>query len=401
MSIQIQLDRPDGFYTNLDFLTGSVILRLPMDESVSAVIVKLEGESKSQLQRPSAPQYTAAGYPSRKAQRDVWAMENHKILYRVSQVFPDPNVLGTTSIGAKYMLRAGTYKYPFRFKLPFNNSCADPHVHQQQMGFNNLGLGGIQQLQYRHVRKSLPPSLTGWGDAMEIRYYVKVTVQRPSLLKENRRAALGFSFMPIEPPRPPENSPKNEVFAKRPYAFQAGLAPYARTSSAFGKAPVPMSQTPPSGEVDARLPSPAILTSNKPLPLRVIIKKMNTSPEHVFLVSLQIHVIGLTSIRAQGVEKTVRNMWVLTNMTGLSVPIITPDKPPGTEIILDSTMWNQTSLPSTITPSFQTCNVSRSYKLEVHVGLGYGHPQDIQVSRLGSSSVLVLTTLSHSILCFH
>lgn len=38
-----------------------------------------------------------------------------------------------------------------------------------------------------HVKTTLPPTLYFPGEA-EIRYYVKVTVNRPQLLKENPRA---------------------------------------------------------------------------------------------------------------------------------------------------------------------------------------------------------------------
>ena len=39
-----------------------------------------------------------------------------------------------------------------------------------------------------HVKKSLPPSLSGFPGEAEIKYYVKVTVVRPQLFKENHRA---------------------------------------------------------------------------------------------------------------------------------------------------------------------------------------------------------------------
>ena len=39
----------------------------------------------------------------------------------------------------------------------------------------------------RHVRKTLPPSLTGFPGEAEIKYFVKVTVVRPQFYKENYR----------------------------------------------------------------------------------------------------------------------------------------------------------------------------------------------------------------------
>lgn len=86
MSVRIQFDDPHSFYTNLDFISGKIILSLTSDENVSAIMVKLEGESRTVLMRPSMQQNPQAY--SRRDQRQGLAMENHKILYKVTQVFP-------------------------------------------------------------------------------------------------------------------------------------------------------------------------------------------------------------------------------------------------------------------------------------------------------------------------
>ena len=56
----------------------------------------------------------------------------------------------------------------------------------------NLNMVGMRMEMARntekHVKKTLPPSLSGFPGEAEIRYYVKVTVQRPSFFKENFRA---------------------------------------------------------------------------------------------------------------------------------------------------------------------------------------------------------------------
>lgn len=40
----------------------------------------------------------------------------------------------------------------------------------------------------RHVKKTLPPSLSGFPGEADIKYYVKATVIRPQFYKENLRA---------------------------------------------------------------------------------------------------------------------------------------------------------------------------------------------------------------------
>lgn len=49
MSVRIQLDKPRGAFTNLDQISGVVILSIMGPETVSAITVKMEGESRSCL----------------------------------------------------------------------------------------------------------------------------------------------------------------------------------------------------------------------------------------------------------------------------------------------------------------------------------------------------------------
>ena len=49
MSVRIQLDKAHGAFTNLDQITGVVTLTILGPETISAITVKLEGESRSHL----------------------------------------------------------------------------------------------------------------------------------------------------------------------------------------------------------------------------------------------------------------------------------------------------------------------------------------------------------------
>jgi len=49
----------------------------------------------------------------------------------------------------------------------------------------------------RHVKKTLPPSLSGFSGMADIKYFVKATVIRPQFYKENIRAV---SLSPQVPP---------------------------------------------------------------------------------------------------------------------------------------------------------------------------------------------------------
>jgi hypothetical protein len=53
MNVQLVLNQPpSGKYTNLDFVTGKVILRVPRPTNISHITVKLEGESLTKLEDP-------------------------------------------------------------------------------------------------------------------------------------------------------------------------------------------------------------------------------------------------------------------------------------------------------------------------------------------------------------
>ena len=55
----------------------------------------------------------------------------------------------------------------------------------------NLNISGLKvevaRDTHRHVKKTLPPSLSGFPQMADIKYYVKATVIRPQFYKENIR----------------------------------------------------------------------------------------------------------------------------------------------------------------------------------------------------------------------
>ncbi|KAH8893535.1 hypothetical protein GQ53DRAFT_745780 [Thozetella sp. PMI_491] len=408
MSIRIALEDAPEFYTNLDVVRGRVVIMMSRYEQVGAIIVKLEGESNTALTEPNDGTRPTSGGNT--------LHENHKVLYKVAQVFPDETA---SPMAGPLTLAPGQHQFPFQFKLPFNNACSDPAAMARigglagaggyASGSGLLGLGGIRvmdgskQLMYRHVTKTLPPSFTGFPRQAEIRYYIKVTIQRPGLFKENWRYQVGFKFLPIEMPRPPKTN--QEAYARRPFIFRPrsnSPGPDSKKRSSFlagrkassgsvvqgggsssaadgtlqpaasgGPPGVP---APPSVEMSARLPHPSIITCNQPIPLRLIAKKLNHSTAEIYLISLQIDLIGRTLVRAQDLQNAELTRWVIVSRHGLSIPVSRPDAAPGTETIIPDTLWRDIPLPNTVMPTFVTCNLSRSYQLEVKVGLSWGKP---------------------------
>lgn len=272
-------------------------------------------------------------------------------------------------------LQQGQHEYPFSFKIPFNNTCHQNKSLMPAVAMSGSGLE-ITQPATQHVKKTLPPTLSGFPGEAEIRYFVKTTVARHSIFKENPRAYTPFNFFPIEPPRPRPSG--SEVFARQKHSFNTfanGEPVRAKMKGIFGmKSASPSSPTAsdaPSISLDGRLPEPAILTCRTDVPLRLIVRKLNNCQDPVYLQSLQISLIGLTKVRAHEVSRTESNSWVLMSKSNIGRQIGAPSDGINTETFLDDQLWRGQALPNTVAPSFITCNITREYQLDIRVGLSY------------------------------
>ncbi|KAH0543027.1 hypothetical protein FGG08_002635 [Glutinoglossum americanum] len=367
--VRIQLDQPHIHFTNLDFITGKIALSLFNDEAIAQIIVKLEGESMSRL---VAPQLDNTN--KRKSETEI-----HKLLYKTQVVFPSEEIQRQKTSAGGFTLRPGEYQYPFNFKIPINNNCSPINS-----VYTNLNFVGprveIAKNTEKHVKRTLPPSLSGIAGEAEIRYYVKVTVVRPQFYRENYRHHVNFKFFPIEPPRPPQI--RGEAYARRPAQFATALSPIPRKKSLFEsfrkETPATPNGPPPRFQVDARLPHPSILTCNEAVPLQILVKKLSESPGAPFLSMLHIELIGYTQVKAHDLHKTESTSWIVLTHSNLAIPVGNVNDPINSETRLDPKLWDGIPLPNSVAPTFETCNISRFYELEVRVGLSYGPPGNIK-----------------------
>ncbi|KAL2824776.1 hypothetical protein BDW59DRAFT_82494 [Aspergillus cavernicola] len=364
-SVAINLDRPHTHFTNLDFITGKVVLTLQSEAAVAGIQVKLEAESRTRL---SGPRYPHNEHSDKKRTE----LEVHKLLYKVADLFPDQALVNNqANPTTAYTFAAGTYKYPFRFKFPFNNACNLHNSMLTNLNFSGLKVEVAKQAN-RHVKRTLPPSLSGFPEMAEIKYYVKATVVRPQFYKENLRAITNLTFLPIEAPR--TGNPKEEAYARRQHQFSNGPTPSPK--SLFHKSSAP-SLRDSAGEslrvsAELRLPNPSILSCNEPIPMRVLVTKLSQSFETVFLQMLQVELMSYTRIQAQDLKRTENSSWVIMSRSNMGIPLGRGGDPAGSEWLIDENMWNRLPLPPSVAPTFQTCNISRSYELEVRVGLAHG-----------------------------
>lgn len=369
MIVQLHLDQHDGYthYTNLDVLSGEVILRVPKSDNVSSIVVKLEGESRTRLMAPVRPDR-----PDK--QRPV--LEVHKFLYKTQIVWPANTRPEDLNPKASFTINAGDYEYPFQFKIPLNAQCQQQNSLTTNVSFANV-VPEMAKTPTQHVKTTLPPSLSGFPGEAEIKYYVKVTVNRPAFFKENPRAIANFTLLPIEPPRPAQAD--GEAYARRQHQFLDTLpsSSAGKKKGLFERKPSvgptsPTLATPPRVTVDARLPNPAILTANQNLPLRLLVKNVSERSKNFYLQMLQIELIGYTKVRAHEVTRTESNCWILASMSNMAIPIGSPQDAIGTEIPINPEYWSDKVIPNSLPPTFTACNLSRFYELEVRVGLGYG-----------------------------
>ncbi|KIW70308.1 hypothetical protein, variant [Phialophora macrospora] len=230
----------------------------------------------------------------------------------------------------------------------------------------------------KHVKKTLPPSLSGFPGEAEIRYYVKATVVRPKFFQENIRTIADIKFLPIEPPRPPTRH--EETFARRKRQFQRYPAEPQKKGLFGRKSSTPLSaeDEPPAFQVDARLPSPAIITCNEPLPMRILVEKLNDSAATAYLKMLQVELIGYTQVRAHDLDRTEMLTWVLLSQANMNMPLGNPIDKGCKQWKLPSRLWEDVPIPNTVCPSFDTCNISRRYELEIRVGLAHAMASGIR-----------------------
>ncbi|KAJ5895573.1 Arrestin-like N-terminal [Penicillium taxi] len=360
-SATILLDSQHTHYTNLDYLSGKVVVQLFSETAIGGIQVKLEGESRTRLSGPRNPQN---GHSEKKRTE----LEVHKILYKVATVFPTAAVMQTGAPATSYTFAPGIYEYPFQFKFPFNNSCSS---HNSML--TNLKLTGLKveiaRDTNRHVKKTLPPSLSNFPDEADINYFVKATIIRPQFYKENIRSFVPIKFLPIEPPR--TGNPNEETFARRQHQFSQGKNGSLK-KSIFSRTSRDGYPQAPRVSVDARLPNPSILTCNEPVPLRLIAKKMTDTSDMMFLQMLQIELIASTKVIAHDLTRVRTGSTVILSLSNMSMPLGKPGDPVGTDWTIDPNIWNKIPLPNSIAPSFETCNIERSYELEIRVGMTHG-----------------------------
>jgi len=243
-----------------------------------------------------------------------------------------------------------------------------------------------------------------------VKYFLKATLDRPEIYKENLRAIFPFEFspMPTNQTFPTEqgrdvclscrgtaddNFFDNNNDQNAASSSQAGGRPSLPSRLGFiSRKPVTSPKLDSSGKgvMDLQLRIYAQLSGclvvNKPIPLQINISMMNrpTTEAILALTSIHIELIGKTQIVAQGINSERSNSTVMFSKSYLNHRL---DFNPETKhAYIPSEFWSRIAIPDILTPSFQICNIIHQYELQIRFDLRWdvkGVPEvsNIQLSK--------------------
>lgn len=113
----------------------------------------------------------------------------------------------------------------------------------------------------------------------------------------------------------------------------------------------------------------------------MLVTKQNKTTADIYLQSLHVELLGYTGIRAQELRRSEVTSWLIMSSSDMKTKIkISPKSDQGDKMLeLDPNLWSHRPIPNTVTPTFDTCNLARTYSLDVKVGLSWGSGREIYV----------------------
>ena len=98
--------------------------------------------------------------------------------------------------------------------------------------------------------------------------------------------------------------------------------------------------------------------------------------------------VGSTETHASGLVEKDTQFQVIQTMSNIHHVVCHDGTSNGAELSIGDHLWNKHRLPIALTPSFETCNISQTYKLEVRLGLQSGYSK---VGKIMTYSRVLLT----------
>ncbi|PWY94562.1 hypothetical protein BO94DRAFT_609957 [Aspergillus sclerotioniger CBS 115572] len=149
-------------------------------------------------------------------------------------------------------------------------------------------------------------------------------------------------------------------------------------------------------QVTIELSQGACLSPGLHVPINVYITRTGPANDSLVLNDYQIMLIEETVMLVRGFPQIQRRSRILRTVSNLDQTIYFPETPMGTTMSLSDDLWGGQSLPSNITPDSETCNIRRSYKLEIRLGFNSG-PEKVQtrILEIHFPINIIATAFSH------
>jgi len=125
-------------------------------------------------------------------------------------------------------------------------------------------------------------------------------------------------------------------------------------------------------QIEMELLNGPYLLIGQHIPLRVNITKLRGHDCEVWLNEFQTMLIETTQTKAQSFTNTYCRSWTVQTVANMKRKLCGEDVPVWTTIDLPKAIWMANVLSLAITPSFEVCNIKRTYELEIRLGLQVG-----------------------------
>lgn len=377
LKVSIDRNATGNTFTNYDIVQGVVELQVLNAIKLNSIEVFLEGISKSRICYKEG---------SGQANHNREVINKHKQVFQELTVFPpfqDKNVKSRQ----EYTLEVGTYKYLFSFQMPMDNACfdtkgiesskdcPDKYTRVQDHGrptfkgaFNSWKWSSKSSGEtMSHIVNQLPPSFY-MGEDANIKYTVRASLVTTQTFHGERTACDPLVFLPLDLDGQQDNTSEYEVSVRESFLC-------ARMVHSPG---IPLHFF-----FELRLSDPAIFIPGEMQTYTLhigtrhqFIGQSTTAMPTIFLTKIKTSLICITEIRAvdDRLTRTLHKTQKVEKLTLLekdlkkyAISLSNMELKKEKEIYsleIPAECYSH-SIPTNLPPNFETCNLSRTYRLEV------------------------------------
>jgi hypothetical protein len=405
-NVEVDIKYPKGrTFTNLDFIQGTVHLKVLKDIAVENVQIKLEGISETKVVRHVID--------NRGRRRKELRKETHELLYDVNTLFP-PDSIKHIAKSDQFTLIPATYSYDFKFQIPLWAQCADPHVFEgsnfltsglERNKFNSHKSRNQNTVHSNHRMNPLPPSFnhfSGGEDHCAVRYFLKVTVRRASKFALNTREFIPLKLVLFDPEGQRAGKSdsmirwvaSNEIVLRKKFEEPVDTEPRQERRRNFMKRLFDADNVGSTSSIQIPIIGHGYLRSPFVLPggdLDVVLSLMTRQPSSDFIskrsgksnglgvVYIQRLVISLsttTSLTAQDYSRVKTDTTKLLDLKNVTTVDLAQASISGLRAADGADLYRADipqdvtfgiTLPNSLVQNFETCNIAHKHSLFVEI----------------------------------